>query len=122
LCGWAAPIKYIRMLESTKINLGTPARFRSASAPGQRRGTSTARRAEPPSISFQGQAQADSRGRPEALGGPIHPQSNVHAWPNAVCRTFRGREAPLEDAYSCSEYAMIMGEVSSLSGGEAVGH
>jgi hypothetical protein len=95
-------------LESTKINPGTLALFREASARRQRWGTSTAHRAELPSTSFRDQSPAGSRARPEALAGPTHLLSSVHAWPSAECRTFRDREARPEAAYSCSEYSMII--------------
>jgi len=75
LCGWAAPIKYIGMLESTKINPGTRARFRSASAQGQQSGTRTWRHAGSPSISFRGQSPAGSPARHRVLAGPTHPPS-----------------------------------------------
>lgn len=118
LCGWAASISHIGMLESTKVNLGTLARFRSPCAPGQRRGMSTAHRAEPPSTSFRSQSPAGSHTRPEALAGPTPPQSCVRAWPDAGCRTFRGLATALEDAYSSGKCIDLMAGMLGLCGEE----
>ena len=78
LCGWAASISHIGMLESTKVNLGTLARFRSPCAPGQRRGMSTAHRAEPPSTSFRSQSPAARTRVPKRSPDPL-PDSHVFA-------------------------------------------
>ena len=70
LCGCAAPMRYIGMLESTKIKLDSPARSRGASDRYQRSGMSIPRHIEPPSTSFPGRSPAFAHGLREESGEP----------------------------------------------------
>jgi hypothetical protein len=112
LSGCAAPIRYIGMLESTKINPGSLVQFRPASGQRQPWGMNTPQHAGPLPSSFLVRSQAGSHALRAARAGPIRQPSDVLASPDAGCPTFPGREAEPEDAYSHSEHSKVIGGVS----------
>jgi hypothetical protein len=106
LCGWPAPIRYIGIFESTKINLRTLAQSHPAFVRCPRLEMSIPRLAESLSAWIRVRSLDGSRGPHEARAGPTLQRAGLHVWQFAEARSFPDRAATPGDA--CSQYECIL--------------